>query len=83
MEQGICDWLRGYLRDAPREVGEVRAAAKAAGYTRAQLKEARRMLGIWTTNNWEKDHPETSRWFWQLPGEQAAPGVAEKQAGRL
>lgn len=83
MEQGICDWLREYLRDAPREVGEVRAAAKAAGYTRAQLKEARRMLGIRTTNNWEKDPPETSRWFWQLPEEQATPGVAEKQAGRF
>ena len=30
----VCDWLREFLRDGPKEVSEIKSAAKAAGYTR-------------------------------------------------
>ena len=67
MEKDVCDWLRGYLRGGPREVSEIRIAARAAGYTRGELREAKQICGIRVTNNWTLSDPVTDRWFWQLP----------------
>lgn len=63
----ICDWLRDFLKDGPREVSEIRLAAKAAGFTRGELREARRICFIRVTNNWSQERPFTDRWFWALP----------------
>ena len=71
MKKDVCDWLREYLREGPREVGEVRLAAKAAGYTKGDLREAKQICGIRVTNNWTPGHPVTDRWFWRLLEEQA------------
>ena len=34
------EWLQGYLKDGPKEVSEIREAARREGYTRLQLREA-------------------------------------------
>lgn len=67
MKPDICDWLREQLRKGPRDATEIRLDAKAAGYTRPELREAKRLCRIVTTNNWSKDHPLADRWFWSLP----------------
>lgn len=71
MKKDVCDWLRGYLHDGPRGVDEIRAAAREAGYTRGDLREAKQICGILVTNNWTPIHPVTDRWFWRLPEEEA------------
>lgn len=63
----VCDWLREFLRNGPKEVNDIRRAAKEAGYSRFQLREARRVCFIQITNNWSKDHRFTDKWFWSLP----------------
>ena len=63
----ICDWLRDYLKAGPKEVDEIRAAAKAAGYSRFELRDARRICLIRVSNNWSKEHPKTDQWLWSLP----------------
>ncbi len=67
----ICDWLRNFLQDGPKEVGEIRNAARAAGYTRGELREAKRICGVKATNNWSPEHPVADRWFWQIPEDEA------------
>lgn len=71
MKIDVCDWLRAYLRDGPVEVSEIRRAAKAAGYTRLELREAKCLCGVMVTNNWSREHPVTDRWFWVLPEDDA------------
>ena len=66
MKIDACDWLRSYLRDGPVEVNEIRRAAKAAGYSRLELREAKWACCIVVTNNWSQEHPFTDRWFWSL-----------------
>lgn len=61
----VCDWLRAFLADGPRETAKVRAAARAAGYTRGDLREARFICGVATTNNATKETPATE-WYWEL-----------------
>lgn len=69
----ICDWLREFLRDGPKEVGEIRRAARAAGYTRGDLREAKRICFIRVTNNYDRyEHPFVDRWFWYLPEDEQA-----------
>ena len=63
----VCDWLRAFLKDGPKEVSEIRNAAKAAGYSQFQLREAKRLCFIQTTNNWQEDRRITDEWFWSLP----------------
>ncbi len=67
----ICEWLRNFLHDGPKEVEEIQNAARAAGYTKGELREARRICFIRVTNNWSPGHPATDRWFWQLPEDEA------------
>lgn len=62
----ICDWLKDFLSAGPREASEVRAMARAAGYTRGEIKEGKQILQIKTTNNWTKTQPATV-WYWSLP----------------
>lgn len=71
MKQDICDWLRDFLKDGPKEVSEIRAAAKEAGYSRFQLREARCTCFIRVTSNWSKEHPFSDQWFWTLPEDPA------------
>lgn len=67
MKKDVCDWLREYLHGGAKEVNEIRVAAKAAGYTRGELGEAKQICGVRTTNNWSRSHPTADKWFWQLP----------------
>lgn len=67
MKKDVCDWLREYLRDGPKEVNEIRAAAREAGYSRFELRGAKRICGVRSKNNWTQEHPFTDRWFWELP----------------
>ena len=60
------EWLQDFLEKSPREVSEIRAASKAAGLTRGDIKAAKRELQVVTTNNGSKDHPATV-WYWSLP----------------
>ncbi len=62
----ICDWLRNFLSDGPHDSEEVKLAARAAGFTRGDLKEARQICGLETTNNWRYGHTAT-KWYWSLP----------------
>ena len=71
MKKDICDWLREYLRDGPKEVSEIRTAAKASGYTRGDLREAKMICGVQVTNNWSPGRPVTDMWFWALPEDKA------------
>lgn len=69
----VCDWLREFLRDGPKEVSEIKSAAKAAGYTRGALREAKRLCFIRVTNNYDRyGHPFADRWFWYLPEDKQA-----------
>lgn len=63
----ICDWLRENLKNGPVEVSEIRRDAKAAGYTRGDLREAKLICGFRVKNNWTPEHPFADRWFWSLP----------------
>ena len=67
MKKDVCDWLREYLSNGAKEVSEIRAASKAAGYTRGDLREAKRICGIQVTNNWSPSQITTDQWFWKLP----------------
>lgn len=67
MKPDICDWLRAQQKGGPRETTEIRQKAKEAGYTRGELREAKRLCRIATVNNWSLGHPFADRWFWSLP----------------
>ena len=67
----ICDWLREKLKDGPVEATDLRLQAKEAGYTQAELREAKLLCCVVTTNNWSREHPFTDRWFWSLPEDEA------------
>lgn len=63
----ICDWLREILKNGPKDCVDVKAAAKKAGYSRFQLKEAREFCGVKTTNDWTAAKSGASRWLWEIP----------------
>ena len=67
----ICDWLRAFLQDGPKEVSAVRKAALAAGYKRGELKEARQLCFVKSTNNWNQYTGYATEWYWSLPEDQA------------
>lgn len=47
MKEDVCSWLRKYLDGrGPINCVEVRKAAREAGYTRGELKEAKLECGI-------------------------------------
>lgn len=61
-------WLREIFQDGEsRLCNEIRATAKKAGYTRAELKEARKRLGIKTFHQFD-DGGATENWFWYSGG---------------
>lgn len=68
-EIDVCDWLRTRLMDGAVEVSVLRQEAKAAGYTRGDLREAKQLCCVKVQNNWTPEHPFTDRWFWSLPEE--------------
>lgn len=70
MKQDICEWLREKLKSGSCEATELRNAARAAGYTRGELREARLICGVETSNNWSPLHPFTDQWYWSLPKEE-------------
>ena len=47
----ICDWLRGILKNGKKEVSQIRSAAKAAGYSKGELREAKLLCRVEVTNN--------------------------------
>ena len=61
----VCEWLREFLREGPREISEVKKAAKAAGFSKYYLRTARRADIIRTKSNSGFGHPAT-KWFWYL-----------------
>lgn len=63
-----AEWLKRYLHDIGHEVlvDVVRGDAKLAGFTRGQLKDARKELGVVTVNDNEGDGI-TCMWWWDLP----------------
>lgn len=67
MGTDVCDWLRFFLREGPREVSVIRDAARSLGYTKGVLREARRICRIVVTNNCGKESGVTDKWFWSLP----------------
>ena len=71
MKPDICDWLRNYLSHGPVEVTEIRNAAKEAGYTRGELREAKLICCVKSTNNWSTEHPHADQRFWSLPEDEA------------
>ena len=66
MKNDIYEWLREYLRDGPKDVAAIRKAARDAGYTKGELREAKLICGVRTTNNRSATHLVTNRWFWEL-----------------
>lgn len=60
------EWLQDYLKDGPRDLDSVRGCYRAAGFTRGQIKDAKRALHVITTSNGSKDHPATV-WYWSMP----------------
>ena len=62
------EWLRGILQGGRAQLcDEVRVSAKKAGYTRAELKEARKCLGVKTFHQFD-EAGATNNWFWYLGG---------------
>ena len=70
MKEDVAIWLRKYLKIfGPCEVSKVRNAARTAGYTKSELRDAKLICMVKTTNNWSR-YTGTTKWFWSLPEEQ-------------
>lgn len=68
MKTTCMEWLRKFLRDEKCVlVDVVRDEAKARGYTRGELKEARRLLGVKTFHQFD-EYGATPNYFWYLEG---------------
>ena len=62
MKKDICDWLRDYLKDHGRSDCEtVKEAARSAGYTKSEIKEAKLLCRI----------KSESVIYWSLPEDEA------------
>lgn len=61
-------WLKKFLNCEIRLCENVRAAAKENGYTKAELKQARKEIGVKTFHQFRENGP-TENWFWYLEGE--------------
>lgn len=59
----VCLWLRGQLQKGPTDSRDIRAAAKEQGFTRSEIKTAKRVLGV------ETSHTTRTIWTWKLPTE--------------
>lgn len=61
------EWLSNLLHEEGTVLfSTVKIKAREAGFTRGQLKAARRALRVVTINDWAANG-ETMNWFWQLP----------------
>lgn len=59
-------WLYGELqRQGEVLCDDIRSAAKKKGFTRAELKSARKTLGVKTFHQFD-GKSETQNWFWYL-----------------
>lgn len=67
MNQKATNWLKNLLWDGRvAEVTEIRIAARAAGVTRPELREAKQECRIIVENNGKKGSP-ADKWFWRMP----------------
>ena len=66
-KEWLYDYLSNHSAENPAEVSMIMAAGKSAGYSRKELREAKRELGVITTNNWNKETGVASEWYWTLP----------------
>lgn len=65
-------WLRRYLAPGMSECGAVREDAFVAGYTRAELKAARKELEVKTWHQIDTlEEPRIDNWFGYLPEDEA------------
>ncbi len=64
---GKCEeWLYGKLVGHGEVLSDdIRSAARQAGFTRAELKAARKALNVKTFHQFDGD-TETRNWFWYL-----------------
>lgn len=60
-EWRACLWLKKYLQRGPADSRDVSAAAKACGFTKQEIKTAKRALGV------ETNHTTRTIWVWSLP----------------
>lgn len=65
--KNCVEWLYEYLQARPKHNKGVRMAAKAAGYSREQLREAKETLCVVATHTSDRGQ-RTSAIFWKLPG---------------
>lgn len=59
----VCLWLQGQLQKGPADSRDISKAAKEQGFTRSEIKTAKRALGVETT------HTTRTIWIWKLPAE--------------
>jgi hypothetical protein len=57
------DWLRDFLQGQPKPASDVFTAARDAGYTRDQIKDAKRRIGAAAR---KYGFQEGARWTWEL-----------------
>lgn len=68
------EWLREKLEDGRIHLCEdVRGAALEAGFTRAELRQARKEIGVKTFHQFDEDGG-TQNWFWYLEVRDAGKG---------
>lgn len=66
MKENCEDWLSKILsNNAIFLCDDIKQIAKNAGYTKNELKEARKELGVKTFHQFDEDGA-TSNWFWHL-----------------
>ncbi|MFT4246500.1 MAG: AAA family ATPase [Pseudomonas sp.] len=58
----VDDWLKTFLDDSPQKATEVYSAADANGYSKDQIKRAKKRIGV------VADRPQNpGPWFWRMP----------------
>lgn len=57
----ICSWLRKTLKPGPMDVRAVKSAAKLAGYSKGELREAKLLCRV------KSVHVSKDVWIWSLP----------------
>lgn len=66
MDKSCIEWLREkYSKADDYLCDDLRAEAKALGYTRREFKEARKALGIKTWHQFD-EYGATENWFWYI-----------------
>ena len=61
------NWLKEYLGRDSLECEFVKEAAKRAGYSKEELRAARKILGVKTWHQFDRtEEPFIENWFWYL-----------------